>query len=253
MNYVLLVLVCVFVLAGPAWASPASEESAIGDSLVRNGSYSDAVLFYNKALKLNPDFEPAQYGKNYALRHMRGGGATKIGRTIGPDGHPVRKAYSAASSQPDAVIVDSAPSPVHAMRSHRSQKRIPHIATKERRPVHVAMQQQAVSQPTGANTETTVASAAAAATAPAPVQQAAETSSPAPAVSQPQTTANATAPGPQLLPEKKAPPWLIVLACCTFLSLVVLTVRWLSPTLSASKELQTKLKVLEKSREEQFE
>jgi hypothetical protein len=59
---------------GPAWASPASDESAIGDQLSGQGLWDSALMFYNKALSINPAYAPAISGRANVLKHLKGGG-----------------------------------------------------------------------------------------------------------------------------------------------------------------------------------
>ncbi len=66
----LLALVVLGLAPCGAWASPASEESDIANNLARQGCYDTAVMFYEKALRLNPGFGPAIAGRAAALRKL---------------------------------------------------------------------------------------------------------------------------------------------------------------------------------------
>ncbi|HEY9775171.1 MAG TPA: hypothetical protein V6C81_15510 [Planktothrix sp.] len=70
----LLTLSSALVLAAPVLASPASEECDIANRLAREGIWDSAVMFYEKALALNPYYMPALAGRAAALRHMHLGG-----------------------------------------------------------------------------------------------------------------------------------------------------------------------------------
>jgi len=64
-----LLALAVFTLAPcGAWASPASDEADIANSLARQGCYDTAVMFYEKALRLNPGLGDVEE----ELRRLRG-------------------------------------------------------------------------------------------------------------------------------------------------------------------------------------
>src|ERR1700710_685706 len=70
----LLALAVLTLAPCGAWASPASDEADIANSLARQGCYDTAVMFYEKALRLNPGFGPAIAGRAAALKKLKGGG-----------------------------------------------------------------------------------------------------------------------------------------------------------------------------------
>lgn len=76
----LLALTLITLAPSSAWASPASDEADIANSLARQGCYDTAVMFYEKALRLNPNYGPAIAGRAAALKKLAKGGKSKKGK-----------------------------------------------------------------------------------------------------------------------------------------------------------------------------
>lgn len=279
----LLLLALPFLLPPGVWATPASEEAEIGNSLARQGCYDTAVMFYEKALRLNPGYGPAISGRNAALRHLLHPNAkekppkpkkkeekrpkkteTPVAHKAPPEKHPVVASVAkphvsappAQIAKPHAVAVAPPPKPPTVKAATvappvHSTLTKPHVsavvpAKPEQRPVAETAPMKPAVKPAVAVavTHPSVPATSEVRTHPSNASHMAVPSDigSAPPVS----TSEAGAPAP----EDKVPGWLIGMALSTFLLLVVLAVWWLSPTLSASRQLHDRLKGLERTRDE---
>ncbi len=341
----LLALVVVTLAPSGAWASPASDEADIANSLAKQGCYDTAVMFYEKALRLNPGFGPAIAGRAAALKRLKSGGKGKKGRDdAATPPTALNKVAEKAAKTAELAAVKAAENSARSAESAARARSQEEAAAK--RTAQVAANAAKAAQAQAAATAAAIAKAKTAAAAPKTKPGAAAKPKPAVAVGKPKLVVAAAKPKPapetkptvvaaaapprpvapaqpkpvaDLIPQAKpiavasighaatnpvssvlatsrpaatkptapassqnsavehsipsdvgsAPPlsslgndgsrpsigdkvptWLYGMAAGTFLLLIVLAIWWLSPTLTASRQLQNRLKGLERTRDE---
>ncbi|MGH9549346.1 MAG: hypothetical protein ACRD3W_08225 [Terriglobales bacterium] len=251
----LTIIVLSCLLQSPAWASPAGEQSQIGDKLAREGSWASAVGQYNKALEINPYYLPALSGKAAAMKHLK---ATPKAQ---PKAQP--KVQSRVQAPVQLRVAHIAPAAAHLQTPHPVPQKTPvhaavppkapvHAAVPRKTPVHAAVLRKgpvhaAVPQKLLANAAVPHAVIA----HPVPIR-AAIVHPVVPRSIQPAEQAVATPifkgfqskdPGPT--EESPRPPvWLILSTVLTFALLAGLVFMWFRPTIVESKQLQSKMKSL---------
>ncbi|MBI2810234.1 MAG: hypothetical protein HYX67_05335 [Candidatus Melainabacteria bacterium] len=119
----LLALVVVTLAPSGAWASPASDEADIANSLAKQGCYDTAVMFYEKALRLNPGFGPAIAGRAAALKRLKSGGKGKKGRNEDFVATPTAAPNKAAEKAAKAAELAAAKAAETAARNAESAAR----------------------------------------------------------------------------------------------------------------------------------
>ncbi len=348
----LLALVVLGLAPCGAWASPASEEADIANSLARQGCYDTAVMFYEKALRLNPGFGPAIAGRAAALRKLAhpGSATPKAAKGKKPRPNEDRAAETAARAKtlaaeaavraqaqeanaakraaqvaaaaakpkpvaatapakpkqakqaafattkpkPIAAVTPPKPKPIAAVSAPKA-KPVAAVTALNQSPIAALTTPKPTSKPvaveapkpkpiaavaaiptqshTGAVSTPAKPLAAVAASKPvvesvaAPNDSTISSTRPAPRASVPHEYSSSSVAVPSNVGSSppmsamsddaarsaasdKVPGWLIGMAIGTFLLLIVLAIWWLSPTLSASRQLHDRLKGLERTREE---
>lgn len=326
LNTVKLLLLTLVLTIGPAWASPASDESAIGDDAADRGMYDTALFFYNKALQLNPAYAPAITGRANALKHLKGGGSAKNeskkeknrlqtdeqtnAKSKADQVKQAAAAKEAAAKQKAAkdaaakqklaketaakqqaakqqaskdaaaklqAAKDAAAKQQAAKTAAAKQQAAKEAAAKQQAAKEVAAKQQAVKEAAARQQAAKQQAARDAAAKDAAEKQnaaqeaAAKQKAPQDALAA-RTQAATSIPAAQLRPatsqyhapthvvsskalgwweafvaqaiagEQSAPSWLIISTCVNFAVMMVLTVWWLSPALTTSKQMKSRLK-----------
>jgi len=258
------------MLAGcPSWADDARDKTDIANRLAKEGIYDSALLFYNKALQVNPGYAPALAGRAQALRRMKHPVAKKppkpkrkkerrkqeTAKTNKPEADPaaamVNSVVSAVQSTAQQVLTP--PEPAKKKAERRQAKPPVEVESQSDTAAPALAVDPAVSekpsnpQPTASKPKIVVPEIASNMQLAEPELAQPELASPlvasavAPrteqaAVSQPSDKSNKPEEG------LSVPTWLIALAIATFATLVVTAVWCLSPTLTKSKQQHSRLK-----------
>jgi len=290
MKAVQLLIIASLISTSPAFASEAGDKVDIANQLAREGIYDSALMFYEKALRINPNYMPALEGRANALRHLN----HQVER---PKKKPKKKEAKKPAEQPLAKKQPETPK-AEAPKEHVAVVPEPIVPAPAPTPAKAAKATAPFQSPVKPPVTPPVAPAQPPAalpgeipiSTPPPAQPEAVKPPPvelvkpepekppmtimpkpekvAPAASKPdmlheQPIGSAAPPLAHGMPapsssdtatpqasagESVAPPWLVLLAGGTFLTLVVMAVLWLSPSLSASRQLQTRLKGIGKGR-----
>jgi hypothetical protein len=292
MKAVQLLIIASLVSVSPAIASEAGDKVDIANQLAREGIYDSALMFYEKALRINPNYMPALEGRANALRHLNH-------QAERPKKKPKKKEAKKPAEQPLAQKQPKTPS-AEAPKEHVAVVPKPTVPTPAPTPAPTPVPTPAPAAKATAPVKSPVKPPVAPAQPPAALPGEIPISTPpqpeavkpppvelvkpeperppqsiiskpekvAPAASKPdmfheQPIGSAAPPLAHRMPaasssdttsaqpsggESVAPPWLVLLAGGTFLTLVVMAVLWLSPSLSASRQLQSRLKGIGKGR-----